>query len=184
MFPSPGRWLTVGAAQHQCLSKDCEFSVAVLERSPAGEVVGKLVAEDPDRAADLSYSLTGGEGMFRIDAAGGELQVAGELIAARRNRYDLAVVVSDGTVPVPLTSTSVVHVSVELPLPRGSIAGAVYAGIEGSSVGQLTGHPAFPREPLLERRIGGFEVPPLGTLWLGGARTRPEEFRWPTTLAP
>lgn len=155
------RWFLTGSSSLGCFSESCEFPASVLEHSPTGTIVGTARGEDPDRHSFLTYSLVGEEDVpFEIDPVSGELRVIADLVAAVRNRYDLAIRVSDRTRPIPLSATSIVHVSVELPFPRGSISAALYANVEGTTVNALRLAPEFSLEPSMEMRIGSFEVPP------------------------
>src|SRR5262249_24069018 len=72
--------------------------------------------------------------------------------------YNLMVVVSDQTPPVPLMATSMVTITVELPYQRGSLSFAGYTNISGSSVSALTNDASFPRDPAFEEQITFFEA--------------------------
>ncbi|MCC7377424.1 MAG: cadherin domain-containing protein [Verrucomicrobiales bacterium] len=158
--PSLRRILT-GAGSLSCFSENCEFSVSVLEHSPMGTLIGTAQGEDPDRYSFLTYSLVGDEDVpFTLDPVSGELRVIGDLVAAVRNNYDLAIRVADQTQPIPLSTISLVHVSVDLPYPRGSLSAAIYPNIEGATVDALERAPAFSLEPSLEGGIGSFEIAP------------------------
>ncbi|MBL9135382.1 MAG: cadherin domain-containing protein [Verrucomicrobiales bacterium] len=159
--PPTLRRFSTGLTTQGCFSENCEFSASVLEHSPLGTIVGTAKGEDPDRYSFLSYSLVGGEDVpFEVDSLSGELRVNGELVAAVRNRYDLVLRVSDRTQPVSLSATSIVHVSVELPYPRGTMATAVYPNVEGTSVNDLRLAPEFSLDPSIESRVASFEIPP------------------------
>ncbi|PYI85848.1 MAG: hypothetical protein DME26_10045, partial [Verrucomicrobia bacterium] len=142
-----------------CLGTNCSFRLSVLEHSPPGSVLGTMVGADPDSYTRLSYSIAAGnsDGMFNIDSATGEITVAGDLVAATKNVYELNVVVSDQTPPLSLTATSTVTVTVELPYQRGSISHAVYTNISGILVSALTNDISFPRDPGTEERVSFFE---------------------------
>jgi autotransporter-associated beta strand protein len=132
-----------------CLSRDCVFEVLVLDHSPSGTVVGRILAEDPDPYTVVNYSIASGNetGAFAIDPYSGTLTVAGDLSVAAQNLYALEVVVSDQTPPVPLVVTSTVNVNVLLPYQTGGIACAAYNGLPGTLVADLTNAPSFPLDP-------------------------------------
>lgn len=148
-----------------------QYSAAVLEHAPAGTGLGALLARDPHLYTVLSYSIIDGNSnsMFAIDSASGILSVAGDPTAAIQSQYDLTLVVSDQTPPLPLMATSVVSIAVELPYQRGSIAYAVYPNIPGSAVSDLTSAASFPLDPAFESQLSTPEASVNGEASLGGA---------------
>lgn len=147
-----------------------QFSASVLEHSPPGSGVGTLIATDPDLFTLLSYSIIQGneDGMFGIDSDTGTITVAGDPTAAIRSQYNLTIVVSDQTPPVPLVATSMVSISVELPYQRGSIACAVYTNIPGVTVPDLTSAASFPSDPSFEEGLSSMEaIMPADTAGFG-----------------
>jgi len=157
--PFPGPSLS-SAIEMRCLGTNCSFDCTVPERSPVGTYVGTVIASDPDRHTLPSWSIVGGndDGRFAIDRESGDISVASDLIAAVRTRYDLTVMVSDETLPNPLTVASHVNIRVTLPYPTGRIFGAVYRDIEGPLITDLTGDSRFPRDPDLEQWLYSFEA--------------------------
>jgi autotransporter-associated beta strand protein len=173
-----------------CLDTNCQFTASVLERSPRGTPVGKAIGYDPDAGSSISYGLVGGntDGLFSIDSVSGLVTVAGELIAAKQNIYNLLLAVSDQKRPEPLVTTSSVIINVELPFSRGAIACAVYTNITGSAISDLTNQSSFPHNPAWEThpwqfdstatlRISGF-LPTLQT------EKSPSEFEASTNSPP
>ena len=70
----------------------------VAENSPAGTAVGAPVAADDADAGDtLIYTLTGGEGLFRIDRAGGQVRVDDGAVLDHEDRssYEVTVTATD-----------------------------------------------------------------------------------------
>ncbi len=160
--PPSLRRVSGGAGSFTCLSTNCEFALSVIERTPPGTVIATLKADDRDRLSVLSYSIDGGEGVpFRVDEVTGEIAITGELIAAERHRYELVARVSDRTRPTALSATARVVVTIELPLPRGSIAVAMYPDIPGATLAALLEAPSYPRDPASEGRLRQFDVPAL-----------------------
>ncbi len=82
---------------------------AVPESASAGEVVGRMVATDPDGDA-VTYSIDSGNtgGAFAIDSATGDIAVAGPLDFESTPSFELAVTVSDG--PLSDTATATINV--------------------------------------------------------------------------
>ena len=125
------------------------FTTSIVEHTPPGTLVCRVIGSDPDPHTVLSHALVAGNdgGMFRIDPGSGEIQVAGDPTAAVRSVYHLSVAVSDQTPPTPLTVTGMVTIRVELPYPRGHITYAVYTNISGTLVSDLTRAASFPSDP-------------------------------------
>jgi autotransporter-associated beta strand protein len=136
------------------------FSASVQEHAASGTIVGTLQGTDPDFYTLLSYSIVAGNsnGGFAIDPDSGSISVAGDLVAGVQSFYNLTIVVSDQTPPIPLTATSMVSISVELPYPRGGVLYAGYTNIPGTAVSGLTNAPSFPLDPAWEDQISQLEV--------------------------
>jgi autotransporter-associated beta strand protein len=136
------------------------FYASVREHAPPGTVVGQVRATDPDFYTLLSYSIVAGDTnrTFAIDADTGTISVAADPVAAIQHLYELTVVVSDQTPPIPLTATSMVSISVELPYQRGGVLCAGYTNIPGMAVSALTNAPGFPLDPAWEDQIPQLEI--------------------------
>jgi autotransporter-associated beta strand protein len=136
------------------------FWASEQEHAPAGTSVGRLQASDPDFYTLLSYSIVAGNSnsAFSIDPDSGTISVAADLVAAVQHLYELTVVVSDQTPPVPLTATSTVTISVELPYQRGGVLFAGYTNIPGTAVSALTSAPGFPLDPAWEDQLSNLEM--------------------------
>ena len=90
---------------------DQAFSVD--ENSAAGTVVGTVLATDPDAGDGLTYSITDGNTgtAFAIDAATGEITVAGAIDYETLDNFVLTVLVTDDGTP-SLSDTAAVTVAV------------------------------------------------------------------------
>ena len=123
-----------------------ETAFSVDEDEPVGALVGTVTAADPDDpASSLRYAIVGGNagGAFSIEAATGRLRVDGPLDADARDRYELAVRVTDpgnasdtGTVVVEVTPAETRNRPPSVPgrrffldenAPGGTVAGAIAA---------------------------------------------------------
>ena len=138
------------------------FTNTVLEHSQAGLLVGTLTASDPDYYTVFAYSLLSGNSntMFALDTNYGTITVAGDLNAATQSVYTLTVAVSDQTAPTPLMATSTVVIRIltnTSPFRPGSISYALYDGLSGSSMANLTNASVFPRDPTSEKQMSLFE---------------------------
>ena len=72
----------------------------VAENSPAGTAVGAPVAaSDPDAGDTLIYTLTGGEGLFTIDRASGQVRVDGGAVLnhEEQDSYQVTVTATDAS---------------------------------------------------------------------------------------
>lgn len=123
----------------------------VLAGTPAGTPVGAVEATDPDFYTVLNYSITGGNGagLFTIGASDGILRLAATPSSAQVGIYNLTVRAAD-TSATPNSASANILVNVGLKttsLTPGNIAWAVYDGIGGSTVGDLTGNANFPSNP-------------------------------------
>jgi len=123
----------------------------LLTGTPAGTVVAGLNATDPDLYTVLNYSIISGNsaGLFSIGAGDGILRVATTPTVAQAGTYNLIVRATD-TSASPLSTTVNLRVNVILnnsSLVPGTIAWAVYDGINGTTVGDLTGNANFPANP-------------------------------------
>ena len=162
LFGTPGSFLGSGMFEGALgpIGSIPTFSVSVLEHASAGTIVGRVQGTDPDFYTLLSFSIVAGNSNngFSIDPDSGTISVAGDLVAAVQNLYELTVVVSDQTPPVPLTATSMVSISVELPYQRGGVLYAGYTNIPGTAVAALTSAPGFPLDPAWEDQISQLEI--------------------------
>jgi hypothetical protein len=91
-------------------------SLGVPENAANGEIVGSVVATDPDAGANgqLSYSIIGGSGqtIFAIAAGSGQVTVANAAaLSLAASPYSLQVQVSDGGAPA-LTASATVTVEI------------------------------------------------------------------------
>ncbi len=138
------------------------FNSSVLEHTRPGTAIGSVIGTDPDFYTLLSYSILSGNsnGSFNIGSHSGVVTVAGDLNAALQNVYNLSVVVSDETPPMPLMATSTVVVVVltnNTPYQPGAISYAVYTNLNGNLISSLTNSPSFPYDPALEKEVTLFE---------------------------
>lgn len=127
----------------------------ILTGTPAGTIVTTVPAEDPDYYTVLTYSITGGNaaGLFAVGASDGVLRLASAPSSAEAGVYDLTIRVAD-TSATPTNSTARVRVNVVLntsPFTDRGVAWAVYDGIGGAAVGDLTGNARFPLDPTGEK---------------------------------
>jgi len=88
---------------------DQRFSVPA--SSPAGTVVGTVVASDPDAGQTLSYSITAGNPAGAFAFVGNQLQVANAAVLTSTGTYALTVQVQDNGTP-SLSSSATVTVTV------------------------------------------------------------------------
>ena len=88
------------------------YNATVPENSLSGTPVLQLTANDTDDGnITLTYSiLSGADGRFMIDAATGQLAVNGSLDRETVNVYDVAVLVTDNSLPAPLSGGTIVRV--------------------------------------------------------------------------
>lgn len=86
------------------------------ENSPAGTVVGTVVATDPDAGQSLTYSIVGGNesGAFAIDAATGQVTVAdaGALNFEALPAFNITVEVADNA-PDSLSTTAAITINLQ-----------------------------------------------------------------------
>jgi len=133
----------------------------VLTGTPAGTPIVALVATDPDFFTVLNYSITAGNasGLFTIGTTDGELKLAVTPMPAQAGAYNLTIRAAD-TTAAPTNTTVTVQVNVVTnysPFAPGGIAYAVYDGIGGSAVSDLTGNARFPRDPDSEKIQSDFD---------------------------
>ncbi|EGD82245.1 FAT3 protein [Salpingoeca rosetta] len=90
--------------------------ISVPELTPVGQVLTQLIASDADTGVggEVRYSITGGneEGRFSIDAMLGTISIQQPLDYETTMSYALTVTATDLGIPVPLSSTASVMISV------------------------------------------------------------------------
>ncbi|MCX5671401.1 MAG: YbhB/YbcL family Raf kinase inhibitor-like protein [Planctomycetota bacterium] len=93
------------------VASDHAFNVD--ENSVVGTVVGTVLASDPDAGQTLVYAITGGNtgDAFAINAATGQITVAGALDHEVKATFALTVQVTDDGTP-PLTDTATVTITI------------------------------------------------------------------------
>ncbi|MCH8861811.1 MAG: cadherin domain-containing protein, partial [Proteobacteria bacterium] len=113
----------------------------VAEDAAAGAVVGQATGSDPDAGDSLTYALTDDAGgLFQIDAATGEISLAGGLDFETAVSHNLTVEVTDAS---GLTATQAVTIDVSdtNEAPSLTVTGSLVAedAAAGIVVGQATG---------------------------------------------
>ena len=93
---------------------DYEFSVD--ENSPAGTIIGVIIAYDLDEGQSVSFEIVDGneKGTFEIDHLGGHLSIADPMLLdyELNTRLELTISVTDDHPKDPMESTSAVSVQV------------------------------------------------------------------------
>lgn len=140
-----------------------DSSIATLEHTRSGTVIGRVAASDPDGHTLLAYAIVGGNaaGFFAIDAGTGELRVTGDLDASLQSQHPLRVQISDQAKPTPQLTVVTVTVNVlknASPFRAGSVSYAVYGPLNNSVlIGGLTAAPTYPFDPMFEKQVPLFE---------------------------
>ncbi|TAE74427.1 MAG: hypothetical protein EAZ65_01775 [Verrucomicrobia bacterium] len=136
-------------------------SVTLLENTLAGTLVAQLTATEQDRYQVPTFSITSGNnaGHFSINSSTGQITVATSPSVASDTAYNLVVQAADAE---GQSSSTTVNVTV-LNLPDGFTPnpGGLYRtffhNIGGTTVGDLTGNPAFPNSPDQETFLTSFD---------------------------
>jgi hypothetical protein len=136
------------------------FSIA--EEAFPGQVVATVTATDVNAGDTLAnFTITSGNtgGAFAIDPATGIITIAAPVLNhAATPSYTLTVQASDNGVPsLGASGTITVQVLPAGSFPDNGIYQQVWTGINGASLGALTGNASYPFRPNSVRTLGGFD---------------------------
>jgi VCBS repeat-containing protein len=133
--------INVTEVNHAPVVNDQTFGVD--ESSASGTVVGAVAASDPDGEQSLTFAITAGNeaGAFAIDAATGEITVAGQLDHETAPSYVLTVEVTDSGTPA-LSDSAAITINVndvnEAPFINDQSFTVAEGAASGTSVGTVS----------------------------------------------
>lgn len=116
----------IGNQQNQSpVISDQTFQIR--KNDQVGDIIGQVIASDPDAGQTLSYSITSGndKNWFAINAATGDIVVNNIIDATTSTSFGLVVQVADNA-PTPLSSSATITINI-------SITGKISQGIVKNS---------------------------------------------------